>query len=392
MRNWLLQVIQRTVLWTARWAAFSALVGIALMLAKVPSPEDLGSQPYHVSGYFFWLSKTAFTIPYGFVICFVVVNFLSVLERRWGTLRTTTPTSTIVWSCFTVLGSLVFLVWAVVLALLGLTYFMDASRVWSREAGPGLLWLLIAVVVAIVGITSARVSVRELSKLGGVRVAEGQPQHHRWQTLMVPLLVTAAIVLYVGVMVRRPPSPEVTMTLGGPVAEIRNYSWPIYDGKFSEAGEARHIRALHVVAPGNARYDLEVSDFLGRAEQGKLVSLTISAGLPDDLEPTLSRVSAIVHQLGLDTRFQPTLRYWRELAASNRIGPPGTAPSCLDAGMQHAVYRLSNGVLAEFTFLCDWGSERWGEPGRHWIGILVLEVPGYPEGVQDLYQHDPIYE
>jgi hypothetical protein len=163
------QVVHKSAIWTARWAAFSTVIGIILMLSKVPSPGDTGPQPNDIREYFFWPFLTALTIPVGFVISLVVVSIFCRVEQRRTAPRITTRSATMLWTGVTIFGSLVMLACAGSVALAGLMFSMDAPHAWRGDWLNGFVAMLIAAGLVFVGITSARDSLQELSSQRGVR-------------------------------------------------------------------------------------------------------------------------------------------------------------------------------------------------------------------------------
>ncbi len=171
MRSYLHRVIHTTLLWTTRWAGLSAVIGIALMLARVPSPADSGPQPNEVSEYSFWILLSALTIPAGFVVSFVAASIIFLAEHRRDTPKTIARTGSMAWSVITLFGSFVLLLYGAGVALISIVFSGDAPHAWKGDWRIGLVGLLIAFILVFVGIISARDSTRHLRSLLEMRMS-----------------------------------------------------------------------------------------------------------------------------------------------------------------------------------------------------------------------------
>jgi hypothetical protein len=172
VRTYLRWVISPTLHWTVRWAGVSTLVGIALMLARVPSPARSDPQPNEISGSDFWIVMSMLTIPASLVVSFVAANIVYLTKGRRETPKTTTRTGTKVWPVVTIFGSLVFVLCGAGAAVMGLAVSVDAPHAWKADPWLGLVWLPIAVALIVVGIIPARDSLRQLRSLRETRMSE----------------------------------------------------------------------------------------------------------------------------------------------------------------------------------------------------------------------------
>ena len=172
MRTYLRRVIFPTLVWTVRWAGLSTLAGMALMLARVPSPVRSGPQFNEISGPDFWIVASILTIPASLVVSFVAANIVYLTQGRRETPKATARSGTMVWPVVTIFGSLVFVLCGAGVAVAGLVFSVDAPHAWKGDPWMGLVGLPIAIAWIFAGIIPGWDSLRQLRWLRETRMPQ----------------------------------------------------------------------------------------------------------------------------------------------------------------------------------------------------------------------------